>query len=198
MAKQKKGEFLCCIKHGLHTWCVVSWHCSPHLETVKKGKKKPWGGTKGLNSLLAAWRAWEEPSAYKAPQPAPLNHVRGGRECTFKDNVKEKCACTAWRARGESNTSECLEGIPLISTLLGCLVRLFHLGLNQWVSKVGKRTCCHYAPVMYDRIHLLKNRAKSNRTIQPVQAKWIHNAFLQQVDVAKHQKLRGWMSWQKI
>lgn len=186
MKKQKKGVFLCCIRHGLHTWCVVSWHSSPHLEMVKKEKKKKHrGGTKGLNSLLAAWRAWEEPSAYKALQPAPLNHVRGGRERTFKDNVKEKCACTAWRARGESNTSECLEGIPLISTLLGYLVLLFHLGLNQWVSKVGKWTCCHHAPVMYN---VMFNLCKQNGFV----------TLLQQVYVAKHQKLRSWINWQKI
>lgn len=47
---QNKNKFCCFIKHGLHTWCFVSWHHSPHLEAVKKHRR----GTKGLNSLQAA------------------------------------------------------------------------------------------------------------------------------------------------
>lgn len=38
--RDKREKNVCCVKQGLYTWCFVSWHCSPHLEAVKKAQKR--------------------------------------------------------------------------------------------------------------------------------------------------------------
>lgn len=89
MTKQKRSKVLCCIKHGLPAhmmFCVVA----PFFPTSGSSQKaqRRYKRIEFITGYIASIRG-----AYRAPQPAPLNHVRREKNSTSKDNVKEKM-CT--------------------------------------------------------------------------------------------------------
>ncbi len=72
------------------------------------------------------------------------------KSSTFKDNVKEKCTCTEWRARVKTTPKNTLEAFNE-SAHNGVIWwtpsnQRVHSGLNQWASEPFNWTCSHHAP----------------------------------------------------